>query len=95
MTTTTHARTVTATIAPATAEAYCVLSLREIRNLLRIAEETARIRKETASRCGHLAWSAESTCVVLRGRCDASPEDNGKVQVRLETASGDSLYARR
>lgn len=95
MTTTTNANTVTATIAPATTEAYCILSLREIRNLLRIAEETARARQGEVSRCGHVTRLSDATCVVLRGRCDAYPEDNGKVQVRLETAAHQSLFARR
>jgi hypothetical protein len=88
-TTTTNASTVTATIAPATAEAYCVLSLREIRNLLDIAKEAARLRY------GNVSRFPEATSVVLRGRCDAYPEDNGKVQVRLETAAHQSLFARR
>lgn len=80
----------TATSASTSAESYCVLSLGEIRNLLRIAEEAARIRSGTASRYG-TTWSADATCVVLRGRCDALPEDHGKVQVRLVTANGEPL----
>ena len=86
--------TTTATSASASAESYCVLSLGEIRNLLRIAEEAADIRR-TSLRLVHgkaaRNWSADTTCVVLRGRCDALPEDHGKVQVRLATANGEPL----
>lgn len=71
-----------------TRNAYAVLSLREIRNLLAIAEREIALEAQT----GELDCSnSENYCVVLRGK---SRVREGKTQVNFETAgmrAGDRL----
>lgn len=65
--------------------AYAVLSLREIRELYRIARAQAQSRKSRR----------DLTCVVLRGSCADLPDDAGGTQFEIRTAGNAPLWRSR
>lgn len=69
------------TLTATNANMYCVLSVAECRQLLRIAQDASRARYE-----GDIVNHA---CVVFRGNAYAH---DGKVQVRFTNAEGKELW---
>lgn len=65
--------------------AYAVLSLREIRELYRIARANAQRRKARR----------DYACVVLRGSCADLPDDTGGTQFEIRTADSAPLLRLR
>lgn len=88
-TTTTAASTINATSAQIEAPIYAVLSLREIEEMLRIAKANARARYPKAKKL------PETACIILRGSCSSRYQDEGMLQVQLQTAERKPLWTTR